>query len=162
MDKTKGFVNESAQLFKWVSHLSVWFWSGAHTIGIGHCNFFSNRLYNFTGKGDADPSLNSTYAAFLRTKCQSLSDDTTTVEMDPGSSQSFDTHYFSNLKLQQGLFQSDAALLTDKGSTKIVNDMLSSTQFFTAFGQSMKRMGAIQVLTGKSGEIRKKCSVVNS
>ncbi|KAK6130432.1 hypothetical protein DH2020_035842 [Rehmannia glutinosa] len=135
--------------------------SGAHTIGVGHCNFFNNRLYNFTGKGDADPSLNATYAATLRSECRNLSDNTTTVEMDPGSSLTFDNHYFPTLKLQQGLFQSDAALLTNNVANGIVNEMLGSAKFFTEFGQSMKRMGAIGVLTGNAGEIRKKCSVVN-
>ncbi|CAK7324875.1 unnamed protein product [Dovyalis caffra] len=133
--------------------------SGAHTIGVGHCNLFSNRLYNFTGKGDQDPNLNSTYAAFLKTKCQSLSDNTTTVEMDPGSSQNFDSSYFVILQQKKGLFQSDAALLTNKNSNKIVGELLNSTDFFKEFGQSMKRMGAIGVLTGSSGEIRKKCSM---
>lgn len=136
--------------------------TGAHTIGVGHCNLFSNRLYNFTGKGNADPSLNPTYAAFLKTKCQSLSDTTTTVEMDPKSSLSFDTNYYTNLKLNQGLFQSDATLLTNKGASKVVNKLRDSADFFTEFAQSMKRMGAIGVLTGSAGEIRKKCSVVNS
>ncbi|XP_052195230.1 peroxidase 3-like [Diospyros lotus] len=136
--------------------------SGGHTIGVGHCNFFSNRLYNFTGKGDADPSLNSTYAATLRTKCKSLSDKTTVVEMDPGSSQNFDNHYFTILKLHEGLFQSDAALLTNKGSSNVVDEMLDSNKFFTEFAQSMKRMGAIEVLTGTSGQIRNKCRAVNS
>ena len=65
---------------------------GGHTIGVGHCNAFSSRLYNFTGKGDQDPSLDPTYAAFLKTKCKSLSDNTTTVEMDPGSSTKFDSN----------------------------------------------------------------------
>ncbi|KAA8527506.1 hypothetical protein F0562_034779 [Nyssa sinensis] len=135
--------------------------SGAHTIGVGHCNFFSNRLYNFTGKGDADPTLNSTYAAILKMKCKSLSDNTTTVGMDPGSSLTFDNHYFTILKLKEGLFQSDAALLTNNGASNIVDEMLSPGNFFTEFGQSMMRMGAIGVLTGNSGEIRKKCSAVN-
>ncbi|CAL5337807.1 hypothetical protein CsSME_00021101 [Camellia sinensis var. sinensis] len=135
--------------------------SGAHTIGVGHCNFFSNRLYNFTGKGDADPTLNSTYAATLKTKCTSLSDNTTTVEMDPGSSLSFDNHYFTILKQREGLFQSDAALLTNNGASNIVDEMLTSSKFFTEFGQSIKSMGAIGVLTGSSGEIRKKCRVIN-
>ncbi|XP_059277975.1 peroxidase 3-like [Lycium ferocissimum] len=134
--------------------------SGGHTIGVGNCNFFSNRLYNFTGKGDTDPSLNSTYVAFLKTKCQSLSDNTTT-EMDPGSSLTFDNNYFSVLKQQKGLFQSDAALLTNKGAKNIVDEMLIAGKFFTEFSQSMKRMGAIGVLTGSAGEIRKKCNVVN-
>ncbi|KAG6752837.1 hypothetical protein POTOM_042876 [Populus tomentosa] len=136
--------------------------SGAHTIGVGHCNLFSNRLYNFSGKGDQDPSLNSTYAAFLKTKCQSLSDRTTTVEMDPGSSQNFDASYFVILQQQKGLFQSDAALLTDKTSKKIVGELLELTDFLKEFSQSMKRMGAIGVLAGNSGEIRKKCGVINS
>ncbi|XP_058083538.1 peroxidase 24-like [Magnolia sinica] len=136
--------------------------SGAHTIGVGHCNLFSRRLYNFTGKGDTDPSLNSTYAAFLKTKCKSLSDTTTTVEMDPQSSLSFDSNYYVILKQNKGLFQSDAALLKNKGAAKTVDELTSLTDFFTEFSQSMKRMGAIGVLTGSSGEIRKKCSNVNS
>ncbi|KAJ1435717.1 Secretory peroxidase [Sesbania bispinosa] len=136
--------------------------SGAHTIGVGHCNFFSNRLYNFTGKGDQDPSLNSTYAAFLKTKCQSLSDNTTTVEMDPGSSTNFDSHYYPNLIQKKGMFESDAALLTTEQSTDIAQELVDQNKFFTEFAQSMKRMGAIQVLTGTAGEIRIKCSVVNS
>ncbi|KAF7145734.1 hypothetical protein RHSIM_Rhsim04G0215100 [Rhododendron simsii] len=135
--------------------------SGAHTIGVGHCNLFSNRLYNFTGKGDSDPSLNSTYAAFLRTKCKSLSDTTTTVEMDPGSSLTFDSHYYTNLKLKDGLFQSDAALLTNHDASDLVDKLLVNEEFFAKFGESMKRMGAVGVLTGDSGNIRKKCTVVN-
>lgn len=135
---------------------------GAHTIGVGHCNFFSNRLYNFTGKGDADPSLNSTYAAFLRTQCRSLSDNTTTVPMDPGSVLSFDSHYYTVLKLHQGMFQSDAALMTESQSRGIVGELVDQGTFFTEFAQSMKRMGAVGVLVGTAGEIRKKCNAVNS
>ncbi|KDP40039.1 hypothetical protein JCGZ_02037 [Jatropha curcas] len=136
--------------------------SGGHTIGIAHCNFFSNRLYNFTGKGDTDPSLNPFYAAFLKTKCRTLTDNTTTVPMDPFSPLSFDTTYFHLLKLNEGLFQSDAALLTDKGSSNIVDELLDPAKFFTEFAQSMKRLGAIEVLTGSAGQIRKNCRVVNS
>lgn len=136
--------------------------SGGHTIGVGHCDLFSNRLYNFTGKGDADPSLNANYAAFLKTQCKSLSDNTTTVPMDPGSVFIFDTHYYENLKLHQGLFQSDAALLTNRRSINIVDKMLGTGNFFHAFKNSIKRMGAVEVLTGTNGEIRKKCSVINS
>ncbi|KAJ4727575.1 Peroxidase [Melia azedarach] len=135
--------------------------SGGHTIGIGHCNLFSFRLYNFTGKGDQDPSLNPAYAEFLKTKCRSLSDTTTTVEMDPGSSDDFDNNYFVILNQNKGLFQSDAALLTNKGARNIAKELTNRAKFFTEFAQSMKRMGAIEVLTGTAGEIRKQCSVIN-
>ncbi|XVF21870.1 hypothetical protein REPUB_Repub12eG0126700 [Reevesia pubescens] len=135
--------------------------SGGHTIGIGHCNTFSKRLYNFTGIGDQDPSLNPAYAAFLKTRCRSLSDNTTTVDMDPSSALKFDNQYYVILKQKMGLFQSDAALLTNSDALKTVNEMLDSSEFFTEFAQSMKKMGAIGVLTGTAGEIRKKCFVAN-
>ena len=128
---------------------------------LGIANSSAKLLYNFVGKNDADPSLKSTYAAFLKTQCKSLSNNITIVPMDPGSPLSFDNNYFKNLKLNQGLFQSDAALLTNNEATNTVDELLDSQDFFTEFGQSMKRMGAIQVLTGSSGEIRKNCSVVN-
>ncbi|KAJ0975648.1 hypothetical protein J5N97_017613 [Dioscorea zingiberensis] len=135
--------------------------SGAHTIGVGHCNFFSNRLYNFTGKGDADPSLNATYAETLKAQCKSQSDTTTTVAMDPGSSLTFDNNYFVILKQNQGMFQSDAALLTNGRASNLVDKLHNSKNFFNAFKNSIKRMGQIEVLTGTNGVIRKKCSVVN-
>jgi len=82
--------------------------------------------------------------------------------MDPESSSTFDNDYYSILIQNKGLFQSDAALLTAKVSRNIVNELTKQDKFFTEFGQSMKRMGAIEVLTGSDGEIRTKCSVVNS
>ncbi|MBA0562015.1 hypothetical protein Golob_007104 [Gossypium lobatum] len=135
--------------------------AGGHTIGVGHCNAFSNRLYNFTGNGDKDPSLNATYATSLKTQCQSLSDNTTFVVMDPGSGLTFDNNYYVTLKQNKGLFQSDAALLTNKSSSDVVDKLLDSKEFFKEFAKSMEKMGAIGVLTGNAGEIRKKCYVVN-
>ncbi|MED6124358.1 hypothetical protein PIB30_058304 [Stylosanthes scabra] len=136
--------------------------SGAHTVGVTHCNLFSERLYNFTGKGDQDPSLDPTYAEFLKTKCQSLDDDTTEVEMDPNSSTNFDSNYYPNLLQNKGIFTSDSALLTTGQSADIVKELVDQQKFFTEFAQSMQKMGAIQVLSGSDGEIRINCSLVNS
>jgi peroxidase len=137
--------------------------SGAHTIGDAHCGTFSRRLYNFTGKGDADPSLNAAYAATLRTQCPNPATPgaTTTVEMDPQSSLSFDNHYYDILVQKQGLFQSDAALLTNKAAAKVVQSLRSKNTFFSEFGKSMKKMGNVGVLMGNNGEIRKQCRFVN-
>ncbi|PPD66710.1 hypothetical protein GOBAR_DD36412 [Gossypium barbadense] len=108
--------------------------SGAHTLGDSRCGAFSRRLYNFTSKGDADPSLDPTYAKILRKKMS-----------EPSKS--------SN---------NNAALLTDKNSNKIVTRLQRSRSlFFTAFAKSMKKMAAIGVLTGNAGEIRQNCRVVN-
>ncbi|GKE03048.1 peroxidase 24-like protein [Tanacetum coccineum] len=68
--------------------------SGAHTIGISHCTLVARRLYNFTGKGDADPSLDATYALTLRNLCPNPINPATPLEMDPKSSLSFDSNYY--------------------------------------------------------------------
>uniref|UniRef100_A0A7N2LWW6 peroxidase n=1 Tax=Quercus lobata TaxID=97700 RepID=A0A7N2LWW6_QUELO len=98
-----------------------------------------------------DPTLNSSYADYLKTKCKNLSDNTTKVPMDPTSSLSFDTHYYKILLENEGPFQSDAALLTDQGSLEEVKKLLSFKYFLEKFAYSMKKMGEIQVLTGTEG-----------
>jgi peroxidase len=137
--------------------------AGAHTIGISHCNSFSERLYNFTGRGGADPSLDPMYAAKLRQKCKTLTDNTTIVEMDPGSFRTFDVDYYRNLVKRRGLFQSDAALITDATSKADVLRVLNGPPefFFNVFGASMVKMGMVDVKTGSEGEIRKNCAFVN-
>ncbi|KAF4394437.1 hypothetical protein G4B88_018587 [Cannabis sativa] len=136
--------------------------SGGHTIGRSACAAFNNRLYNFTGKGDADPSLDPNYAATLRKKC-GPTDFTTRVEMDPGSFKSFDNDYYTIVAKRRGLFQSDAALLDDPNTKSYVKEQATSQKpsFAKDFAVSMVKMGKIGVLTGNSGEIRKHCAFVN-
>jgi len=140
--------------------------SGAHTIGVAHCLSFSNRLYNFTGVlGTQDPALDSEYAANLKArKCRSLNDNTTIVEMDPGSFRTFDLSYYRLLLKRRGLFQSDSALTTNSTTLSLVNQLLQGSleNFFAEFQDSMEKMGRINVKTGTVGEIRKQCAVVNS
>ncbi|XP_068668452.1 peroxidase 3-like [Aristolochia californica] len=139
--------------------------SGAHTIGIGHCSSFSQRLYNFSGRGDQDPSLDSEYADNLRkNKCKTPNDNTTFVEMDPGSFRTFDLSYYSLLVKRRGLFQSDSALTKNSNSLTVVSQLLNGplSKFFEEFAVSMQNMGRIEVKTGSAGEIRKNCAVVNS
>lgn len=134
--------------------------SGGHTIGISHCSSFSNRLYNFTGKGDMDPSLNRHYAAKLKLQCKP-GDENTAVEMDPGSFRTFDTHYYTNLMKHKGLLQSDAALLTNNEVQALVNIEAQGSSFFSDFAVSMEKMGRIGVLTGTAGQIRRHCALTN-
>ncbi|XP_060189410.1 peroxidase 3-like isoform X2 [Lycium barbarum] len=140
--------------------------SGAHTIGVSHCPSFSSRLYNFTGVwGTQDPSLDNEYAANLKMKkCKSIDDNTTIVEMDPGSSSKFDLSYYKLVLKRKGLFQSDAALTTSATTKSYINQLVQGSlqQFNAEFGLAMEKMGRIEVKTGSAGEIRKHCAVVNS
>ena len=135
---------------------------GGHTIGTSHCSSFTNRLYNFTGKGDADPSLDPNYAIHLKKKCKA-GDVKTLVEMDPGSFKTFDEDYYTLVAKRRGLFESDAALLNDAQTRKYVKVQAVShgRTFGKDFAASMVKMGKIGVLTGKAGEIRKYCAFVN-
>lgn len=138
--------------------------SGAHTIGIAHCQSFSNRLYNFTGVGDQDPSLDPRYAANLKAnKCRTPTANNK-VEMDPGSRNTFDLSYYSLLLKRRGLFESDAALTTDATTLGLVQKLVEGPieEFFAEFAASMEKMGRIKVKTGTEGEIRRKCAVVNN
>ncbi|KAG8068103.1 hypothetical protein GUJ93_ZPchr0005g14593 [Zizania palustris] len=140
--------------------------SAGHTIGTSHCFSFSDRLYNFTGMDnvhDVDPTLEVQYRARLRSKCPSLDDNTTVVEMDPGSFRTFDLGYFKHVAKRRGLFHSDGALLTNSFTRAYVQRHAAGFQeeFFADFAASMVKMGNVDVLTGAQGEIRKKCSVVN-
>lgn len=83
--------------------------------------------------------------------------------MDPGSSKIFDTDYYKLVSKRRGLFQSDAALLDDDETKVYIGLQINLAQpgFFNDFGVSMVKMGNIGVLTGKAGEIRKKCAVIN-
>ncbi|WOL18099.1 hypothetical protein Cni_G26892 [Canna indica] len=139
--------------------------SGAHTIGVSHCQSFSNRLYNFTGKGDEDPSLDGVYAMNLKEKkCRTPKDMTTIVEMDPGSFRTFDLGYYKHLLQRRGLFQSDAALMSNAATKSAIIQLLHNPLevFFKEFALSMEKMGSIEVKTGSTGEIRKHCAVINS
>lgn len=136
--------------------------TGSHTIGTSHCSSFSNRLYNFTGRGDSDPSLDSNYIARLKSKCRPA-DQTTLVEMDPGSFKTFDEDYYTLVAKRRGLFTSDSALLADSETRAYVLRQANSkgSTFLKDFANSMVKMGKIGVLTGNQGEIRKTCAFVN-
>ncbi|KAF4373627.1 hypothetical protein F8388_025321 [Cannabis sativa] len=122
---------------------------------------FSRLKQNFATKGDQDPSLDKNYAKLLKTKCPP-NDKNTTVQMDPGSALKFDSSYYGVVLKHKGLFTSDAALVTNKVARNTVQELVHQNDFFLEFALSMKKMGAIEVLTGTAGEIRKKCWTVNS
>ncbi|MBA0852752.1 hypothetical protein Goshw_009375 [Gossypium schwendimanii] len=139
--------------------------SGAHTFGRAQCLTFTSRLYNFTGVGDTDPTLNTTYLEELRRICPQGGNSSVLTNLDPTTPDGFDNNYFTNLQVNRGLLRSDQNLFSTEGADtiEIVNRFSSNqTAFFESFVESMIRMGNISPLTGTEGEIRSNCRAVNS
>ncbi|XP_020222938.1 cationic peroxidase 2 [Cajanus cajan] len=139
---------------------------GAHTIGTTACQFFSNRLYNFTANGP-DPSIDASFLPQLQALCPQNSGATNRVALDTGSQNKFDTSYYNNLRNGRGILQSDQALWNDDSTKKVVQNYLGlirgllGLKFNVEFGKSMVKMSNIELKTGSDGEIRKICSAIN-
>lgn len=138
--------------------------SGGHTIGIAHCNSFDNRLYNTkTGKKIVDPSLANSLADDLYSLCPTVNNTVDFTNLDIQTPNAFDKKYYLNVQRNEVLFTSDQALYTESDSAEIVDSFASSqTLFYKKFVHGMHKMGQLDVLTGKKGEIRSICSVPNS
>ncbi|KAK8468830.1 hypothetical protein PHAVU_006G129500 [Phaseolus vulgaris] len=139
--------------------------SGAHTIGKAHCNSFVDRLYNFNVSDNPDPTLNTTLLESLRAICPSGGVGTNLTDLDLTTPHTFDSKYYSNLQLQNGLLGSDQVLFStaDAETIPIVNSYIDNqTLFFEHFIASMIKMGNIGVLKKPEGEIRTQCNFVNA
>uniref|UniRef100_J3LQA7 Peroxidase n=1 Tax=Oryza brachyantha TaxID=4533 RepID=J3LQA7_ORYBR len=136
--------------------------SGAHALGNTHCPSIAKRLRNFTAHQNTDPTLDASYAAALRRRCRSARDNTTQLEMVPGSSTTFDAAYYRLVAERRGMFHSDEALLRNDVTRGLVHQYMASEEaFLRDFGASMVNMGRVGVLTGGQGEIRRRCAIVN-
>jgi peroxidase len=131
--------------------------SGGHTIGIGHCPSFDDRLYP-----TQDATMDKTFAKDLKQICPTKGFNATTV-LDIRSPNKFDNKYYVDLMNRQGLFTSDQDLYTDSRTKDIVKSFAVDEElFFEQFVKSMNKMGQLSVLTGSKGEIRADCSVRNA
>ncbi|CAA2981276.1 Peroxidase 10 [Olea europaea subsp. europaea] len=137
--------------------------SGAHTIGFAQCFTFKQRLFDFDGAGNPDPTLDASLLSNLRTVCPNQNNsDTNLVSLDPTTTNKFDNNYFKNLVNNSGLLQSDQALMGDNITASFVMNYSKFPFLFSRdFGISMVKMGNIGVLTSQDGEIRKNCRMVN-
>jgi peroxidase len=109
--------------------------------------------------------MESSMVSDLQNLCPLTDDGNKTTALDRNSTDLFDNHYFQNLLNNKGLLSSDQELFSSTNlTTKDLVQTYSTNQnlFLNDFANSMIKMGNISPLTGSSGEIRKKCSVVNS
>lgn len=138
--------------------------SGAHTFGKARCLGFAHRLFNFSGQGAPDPTLNKSFLKKLQKICPQGGNGSVITDLDVTTPNAFDNAYFTNLKIGKGLLETDQILLSAPGAdtADIVKKFSKNTfAFFEAFVLSMIRMGNLSVLTGNQGEIRLNCRVVN-
>ncbi|CAK9179712.1 unnamed protein product [Ilex paraguariensis] len=137
--------------------------SGGHTIGLAQCFTFKRRLFDFKGSGKPDPSLDSSVLSSLRSTCPNADGSNTKLApLDSQSTYSFDNLYYQNLVNKTGLLESDQALMDDPKTAAMVNSYSMYPFLFSQdFAASMVKLGNVGLLTGKAGEIRKKCGSVN-
>ncbi|KAF8724139.1 hypothetical protein HU200_021155 [Digitaria exilis] len=128
--------------------------SGAHTIGFSRCTSFRQRLYNQSGNGMADATLDASYAAYLRQGCPRSGGDDNLFPLDLVTSARFDNFYFKNILAGKGLLSSDEVLLTKSAETAaLVKAYAADAElFFRHFAESMVKMGNVSPLTGAQGE----------
>ncbi|KAK4487950.1 hypothetical protein RD792_003688 [Penstemon davidsonii] len=136
--------------------------SGAHSIGVSHCSSFANRLSGFNATFNQDPSLDPSFAEILKTKCPASGTNDPVVNQDFQTPNRLDNKYYDNLKKHKGLFTSDQTLFDSPLTNKlVVNNVKYGAIWAKKFGAAMVHMGSIDVLTGKKGEIRRNCRLIN-
>ncbi|KAM2042633.1 peroxidase 7-like [Malus sylvestris] len=135
--------------------------SGALTIGRSSCESVQHRLFNFSGTGKPDPSLDARYLSYLERKCRWASDY---ADLDAVTPHKFDAAYYINLQKKMGLLSTDQMLYSDPRTKSLVSAFASlPSVFYQQFGVSMAKLGNVQVHTGQNeGEIRTNCNFVNS
>lgn len=142
--------------------------TGAHSVGASHCKFFDYRLYNFSSTNRRDPDLNIVYANFLSSLCppqQSLLADfrgNQPVYFDHISPNKLENTFYFKLLKGIALLESDQAMANDPRTRDIVQRMAFQREAWSnKFSQAMIRLGRVDVVTGREGEIRKDCRAVN-
>lgn len=138
--------------------------AGGHTVGVAHCSLFIDRLYNFNNTGKPDPTMDTTLLSTLRARCpkNATVDNTANLDQNPLSSLTVDNSYFKQILMRRGVLQIDQELALDPLSSPTVNTIAKGSGFSAGFAQAMVKLGAVQVLTGKQGEIRRVCNATLS
>lgn len=137
--------------------------AGAHSVGITHCSFFHERLWNFEGTCSADPSMDPNLVMRLKAICPQQGVGLgSPVNLDQATPNIMDNTFYNQLIARKGILQLDQRVATDRTTTARVNVLASPRSTFTAaFAASLIRLGNVRVIEGSGGEIRKICSRIN-
>ncbi|XVF65669.1 hypothetical protein PTKIN_Ptkin09bG0268200 [Pterospermum kingtungense] len=141
---------------------------GGHSMGRTHCSFIEDRLYNFNNTGKPDPSMKASFLAEMRKQCpqrvkKGQSDPLAYLNPSPRAQYyPFTNSSFSRVLNNEAVLGVDQQLLFSDVTKQITQEFAAGFEDLRrSFALSMSRMGNINVLTGKDGEIRKNCRVPN-
>ncbi|KAL8139587.1 hypothetical protein V2J09_005608 [Rumex salicifolius] len=127
-----------------------------------HC--WSNRLYNYHNTGKPDPTMDPSLVKKLIKTCPKHLNGTQNeafLDQTPGSEDTIDTSFYKNIMAHKGVIDFDQRMAYDPRTRGLVRAMAYDTLFSDKFGKAMIKLTKIGVLTGKEGEVRKSCRVVN-
>lgn len=134
--------------------------SGSHSIGNARCFSIVFRLYNQSGSGRPDPTIEPKFREKLDRLCPLGGDESVIGDLD-ATPEVFDNQYFRDLVSGRGFLNSDETLFTNVKTREFVLQFSrSGCEFFNAFVEGMIKMGDLQ--SGRPGEIRRNCRVANS
>ncbi|XP_054804097.1 peroxidase 44-like [Prosopis cineraria] len=136
---------------------------GAHTVGFTHCSLVRGRLSSF---GRRDPTMDPALDAKLVRKCGSArrpARHDPQIVLDQNTSFVFDNEYYRQIRKRRGVLHIDQQLAVDASSRGIVAGFAANGESFKrCFANAMIKLGSLDVLVGKHGEIRKNCRVFNN
>ncbi|WOK94540.1 putative peroxidase 61 [Canna indica] len=141
---------------------------GAHTMGVTHCRYVHDRIYNFNDTGLPDDQMDCRFARQLAQTCPyhlkpGQADPTVFLNPDSGSNYSFSSSYYTRVIDNRAVLGIDQQFITSKDGLRIADEFSHGfSDFQRYFAFSMSRMGSLGVLTGKKGEIRKNCRFTNA
>ncbi|CAN1278395.1 Peroxidase 10 [Linum perenne] len=128
----------------------------------GSCISSQRRLFNFKNSGKPDPSLDSSALTNLQGKCPNQNESNSNLVQLDSTTTRFDNAYYTNIVNNGGILDSDQALLVNPTTGDMVRSYSSNQYlFYSDFKASMMKLSSVGVLTGKNGEIRRKCGSVN-
>ncbi|KAJ7564275.1 hypothetical protein O6H91_02G010800 [Diphasiastrum complanatum] len=130
---------------------------GAHTLGVGHCINFVNRL------NPPDPLMSPLFSTALKFICRLPSPlNNFTFAPNDLTNLVFDNQYFRDLLARRGLLTVDSEIVNDPRTVGFVSQFAANQPlFFQRFTSAFVKLTRFNVLTGTTGQIRNRCGFLN-
>ncbi|RZC75619.1 hypothetical protein C5167_051103 [Papaver somniferum] len=134
---------------------------GTHSIGVVHCNFLTERMSNFNGTGQPDPSIEPEFLKVMRRKCENNSNsEFIDMKSDGAPETGFGSHFYQSLIRNKSILPSDQQLMSvEKTASWVRAYAANNFLFIKDFSKAMIKLSNNGVLTGLvMGQIRVNCS----